>query len=125
MKVIAIPNNKTVLISYDYNLDDVKVGKYVDVFLKGPKPIIVNGVNYGTYDYIKETLEITNIFKKFVECKKRGAYFNSQMKAILSPLQTISRGSVDLDVDIDKIDETLELNNVDKTIRIGDSARLV
>ncbi|MBM6823683.1 hypothetical protein H6A02_01615 [Veillonella magna] len=82
-KVIAIPNPQTILIDFGLN-DGAQRGDTLRVITKGSN-LIINDINYGSYDTIKAVIEITTPFEKFSECK----VFSYTTVNVLSPLQSL------------------------------------
>lgn len=124
MRVIAIPKNDTLLISYN-EFDKIKKGAFISIYIPGPKVIIdKEGNDYGTYDFIKEIVEITKIFPHFVECKKFSRYFDKLNYAI-SPLNSLGKTPINLNVNEEDIDSSIIPSSNDTTIRVGDLARII
>ncbi len=93
-KVIAIPNNKTILIDYGFN-QHAKKGDTLRIITRG-KPLIVNGINYGSYDAVKAIIEVTVPYEKFSECK----IFSYSQVNVLSPLENLVNKTIKKSLEI-------------------------
>lgn len=68
-KVIAIPDDKTLIIDYGRK-DQASKKDIVNVIEKGPE-IIYDNKSYGTFDNIKAELKINEIYNEFSVCSNR------------------------------------------------------
>lgn len=67
-KIIAIENETTVLINYGLN-DGAKEGDVLRIIEPG-EDLIIDGVNYGAYDGIKDIIEVTAPYAQFSVCQR-------------------------------------------------------
>ena len=67
-KVLEIVDNKTLLIDYGFN-NRAAAGDVLRIIEKG-EPVIIDGVNYGTLDMVKDIVEVVVPYDKFSICRK-------------------------------------------------------
>ena len=67
-KIIAIENESTVLIDYGLN-DGSKEGDVLRIIEPG-EDLIIDDVNYGSYDGIKAVIEVTAPYSQFSVCQR-------------------------------------------------------
>ncbi len=67
-KIIEIVNNTTVLIDYGFD-EGAKSGDTLRIIKEG-EPVIIDGVNYGALDIVKDIIEVEVPYEKFSICKK-------------------------------------------------------
>lgn len=88
-KVIKIIDEYSIVINGGVN-EDLSIGEEVEIFVKGEEikdPFNDNRV-LGTLDYIKERLEITEIYREFAVCEKfveKEIYHPSAMERAMQP----------------------------------------
>lgn len=135
-KVIKIIDEYSLVINGGIT-DDISVGDEIEIFLEGDeiKDPFNDDEVLGTLDFIKETLEVTEVYPNFSVCKK----FHIEKIHHPSPLQkALAAGVVGIGSGLSGITETnvtVEKINVakgqitgrktgDNIIRIGDVARI-
>jgi len=95
-RVIKIIDEHSIVINGGLN-EDLSIGDEVEIFVKGEE--IVDPFNdnksLGTLDYIKERVEITEIYREFAVCEKfieKEIYHPSAMERAMQPtFQAISK----------------------------------
>ena len=130
-KVIKIIDEYSLVINGGL-IDDISVGDEIEIYLEGDEikdPFDDNKV-LGTLDFIKETLEVTEVYSKFAVCKK----IKTEKIDHPSPLQkaaasfSVLGGITETKTTIEKInidkDEMSGRKIGDEIIRIGDLARV-
>lgn len=134
-KVIKIIDEYSIVINGGIE-EDVSKGDKIEVYLEGDD--IFNpdtNEKLGTLDYIKETLQVTEVYRKFSVCEKiikkevfQPSAFATAMRSFAASTtnqlagtkQTeISRGKINIDSE-----QITGRKTGDKTIRIGDIARI-
>ena len=115
-KVIAIPDNKTVLINYGFNQHAEK-GETLRIITKG-KPLIIDNIDYGTYDTVKAIIEITTPYEKFSECK----VFSYSQVNVLSPLENLVNKTIkrSLEIPIQHTDNNIIAPPPVTPVQVGD-----
>jgi len=84
-KVIEIINNRALLIDYGTN-DGAHHGDTLRIIDKG-EPIIIDGIDYGTFDAIKDIVEVDIPYPKFSLCRK----VLYKKENLLNPLASFER----------------------------------
>lgn len=130
-KVIAIPDSTRIIINAgkddNFHYDEfVKPGKKIEVIipvleLKDPD----TGANIGTYNHIKEKLEITEVYDNFSVARKvKRETGTSFSRAIASPMlkekEWVEYQSLNV-----KDEDVLGLELEEKEIKIGDLIQFV
>lgn len=119
-KIIAIQNESTVLIDYGLN-DGAKEGDVLRIIEPG-EDLIIDGVNYGSYDGIKAVIEVTAPYPKFSTCQ-RIVRRTSTLFSPVSVLQKTIARTVPLNVSKDDISTNLSAPVI-TPIKIGDTVLL-
>jgi hypothetical protein len=111
---------------------DISIGDEIEIFLEGDNvtdPFNENTI-LGTLDFIKDTLEVTEVYSEFAVCKKivtEKVYHPSAMQRAFNSYSGLS-GTTETKTSVVKInvnkDEATGRKTGDETIRIGDIARL-
>lgn len=128
-KVIKIIDEYSIVINGGLN-EDVTIEEEVEIFIKGDS-IEYDGEVLGTLDFIKERLEVTEVYLNFSVCKKivkEKVYQPSGLERALASynlfggntVTKISEGKIKV-----KQEEITGRKTGDETIRLGDSARIV
>ncbi len=121
-KIIMIPNEFTVIASYK-NKIELDIGDKVNVYITAAEIIDPETEQIlGTYDLVKETLEIVELYEEYFICQKTSG--NLDFDFLLSPLLSdagLEKKAQILNVDAD---QNLNLHTCDKTIKIGDLVKL-
>lgn len=140
-RVIKIIDEYSLVINGGLS-DDISLGDEIEIYLEGD--VITDPFNeyeeLGTLDYVKEKLEVTEVYSKFSVCKKfkqEKIYQPSSLQKALSSaalnLSSISSisslaGSTETKITVEKInvDQTKMSGRKtgDNIIGIGDLARL-
>jgi hypothetical protein len=66
-KIIEVIDNMTLLINYGFN-DGAKKGDTLRIIDKGA-PLIIDGIDYGTFDAVKDIVEVEIPYEKFSLCR--------------------------------------------------------
>lgn len=122
-KIVKILSDETVIINAGEK-DSIKRGDTFEIF--GPGMEIKDddtGESLGTIDNIKETVSVLKVFDKMCECSHI-----SETASILDVINSTGRlynkSKYKKILNVDK-EQLLNDDNLDKTIRKGDSARLI
>lgn len=135
-KVIKIIDQYSIVINGGLN-DDVSIGDKIEIYLEGDEitdPFNNNEV-LGTLDFIKDTLEVTEVYSKFSVCKKitikkihhPSAFQQALSQNVLSSLSGFA-GTTETKILEEKL--TIEESEVsgrktgEKVLKIGDIARI-
>ncbi|MBF0714540.1 hypothetical protein HZY83_07605 [Gemella sp. GH3] len=136
-EVIEIIDEKRIIISIGED-DGLKKGDKILIYVLGPE-IIKDDISYGTLDKNKETVEVVETYPKMSICSKITVKIekpSSNLSILTETLreQLINNNLIDIehrvveDLDIEEnyfSDELAEfLDTYDKTINIGDKARV-
>lgn len=135
-KVIKIIDEYSLVINGGIT-DDVSVGDEIEIFLEGDEITdpFKEGEVLGTLDYIKETLEVTEVYGSFAVCKKfhtetihhPSAFQRAMNMSSISSLSAMA-GTTETRVTVEKINvakgEITGRKTGDDIIRIGDLARI-
>ena len=119
-KIIAIENENTVLINYGLN-DGAKEGDVLRIIEPG-EDLIIDGVNYGSYDGIKAVIEVTAPYARFSVCQ-RIVRRTSTLFSPVSVLQKTIARTVPLNVNKDDISTNLSAPVI-TPIKIDDTVLL-
>ncbi|MGG0277297.1 hypothetical protein [Bacillus rhizoplanae] len=138
-KVIKIIDEYSLVINGGFN-DDISTGDSIEIYLEGNE--IVDPFNenkiLGTLDFIKDTLEVTEVYSEFAVCKKivtekiyhPSAFQKTLSQAVVSGLSgiagiagTTETKTREAKINIDESEITGRRTG-DKVIRIGDIARI-
>ncbi|NLJ70968.1 MAG: hypothetical protein GX328_05850 [Clostridiaceae bacterium] len=120
-KVIEIMNEKEILINYGY-VDGAQKGDKVAIYIIGePVTDPESGNSLGTFDAIKDELEIVSALEKFSVCRKYRSVspLIKSFSAIMNPLTATKTESIPLDVNKEqisgrewKVEPTINLNDL-------------
>lgn len=125
-KVIAIPNDKTLIIDYGRK-DQASKKDIVNVIEKGPE-IIYDNKSYGTFDNIKAELKINEIYNEFSVCSNR---YTTSVNASLKNFTDVAQNMGSL---MRTVDEKLNVNEEeiknlekpkDSPISLGDMVEII
>jgi hypothetical protein len=133
-KVIKIIDDYSLVINGGLN-NDISKGDEVEIFLEGDEIIdpFMDGKVLGTLDYIKDILEVTEVYTNFAVCEKivtekiytpsplQKAFFSSGIPSALNGTTQTKRTLVKINV---VEEEKTGRKKGDKIIRIGDLARI-
>ncbi|WP_066300235.1 hypothetical protein [Bacillus sp. FJAT-29937] len=132
-KVIKIIDEYSLVINGGIN-DDISLGDNIEIFLEGDE--IIDPFNedekLGTLDFIKEKLEVTEIYSNFAVCKKiitEKIFHPSAMQRAFSSIATNGLGgttetrTIVEKINVDKSEITGRKTG-EKVIKIGDLARI-
>lgn len=129
-KVIKILSKYSILIDYGYK-QGAKKGKTIRVVKTGDE-IIYNDTKYGTYDFVKEELQIVNVFENFSECRKfilKPSPFTRDLTSMANSIASIissSKQETELNVNEKEISPLIEnFNEIDETIYLGDTVKII
>lgn len=131
-KVIKIIDEFSLVINSGLK-DGISVGDSIEIFLEGDE--IVDPFNedrvLGTLDFIKDTLEVTEVYTEFAVCKKivtEEVNTPSPLQKVISQSMVGIAGTKETKVTVKKINinasEITGRKTGDKVIRIGDIARI-
>lgn len=131
-KVIKIIDEYSLVINGGLN-DDISLGDKIEIYLEGEEikdPFNEDKI-LGTLDYIKETLEITEVYLSFAVCKKlvtEKIYHPSAMERAFTPALSSLSGKTETKTTVAKIEVDEEQmtgrKTGESTIRIGDLVRV-
>lgn len=125
-KVIAIPDDKTLIIDYGRK-DQASKKDIVNVIEKGPE-IIYENKSYGSLDNIKAELKINEIYNEFSVCSNR---YTTSVNASLKYITEVSQNMGSL---MRTVDEKLNVNEEeiknlekpkDSPISLGDMVEII
>ncbi len=123
-KIVAIPNTKTVLVTFDPFLN---IGDKLEIYATGPKIIDPETKDIlGTYDIIKDLIEVTAKYDRFYECQKIKMIDSGFMP--ISPLHELTQKKISAEMNLDHKDIDKELDNkrerlLKEPIKVGDLVR--
>lgn len=118
-KVIEVVNNTTLLINYGF-ADNAHKGDSFRIIEKGD-PVVVDGVDYGTLDMVKDVVEVIVPYEKFSICRK---VLYKTVNA-LNPLEALQRTMTQLrPLTVDPKDVTNRVIPIPSPIKKGDIAIL-
>lgn len=125
-KVIAIPDDKTLIIDYGRK-DQASKKDIVNVIEKGPE-IIYDNKSYGTFDNIKAELKINEIYNEFSVCSNRyTTSVNASLKYFTDVAQNMGNLMKTVDVKLNVNEE--EIKNLEKPkdspISLGDMVEII
>ena len=103
-KIIAIENESTVLIDYGLN-DGSKEGDVLRIIEPG-EDLIIDDVNYGSYDGIKAVIEVTAPYSRFSVCQRIVRSTTNLFSPVSALQKTIAR-TIPLNVNKDDISKNL------------------
>lgn len=127
-KIISIPSETTLLIKGGTD-EGINKGDEFRIISRGLEIIDPDtGDSLGTYDHIKATLEVTQVYPKFSELKhvvrKRPSVYSTIINSALSSTTTTTTAIQDLNVETSsEFDDLSPLDFSDNTIRVGDIAQ--
>ena len=119
-KIIAIENESTVLINYGLN-DGAREGDSLRIIEPG-QDLIIDGINYGSYDGIKAFIEVIVPYENFSVCQ----HLVRKTSPLFSPITAIQKTiahSTQLNVNSQDISSTISAPKI-TPIKIGDSVIL-
>ena len=119
-KIIAIENESTVLIDYGLN-DGSKEGDVLRIIEPG-EDLIIDDVNYGSYDGIKAVIEVTAPYSQFSVCQRIVRSTTNLFSPVSALLKTIAR-TIPLNVNKEDISKNLSAPKI-TPIKIGDTVLL-
>ena len=119
-KIIAIENESTVLIDYGLN-DGSKEGDVLRIIEPG-EDLIIDDVNYGSYDGIKAVIEVTAPYSRFSVCQRIVRSTTNLFSPVSALQKTIAR-TIPLNVNKDDISKNLFAPKI-TPIKIGDTVLL-
>lgn len=107
-KVTGIIDSKTLLINKGFLNSELKKGETLKIFEPGPEitDVETNEV-LGRYDFVKDRVEIVEMFEKYSICKKK-VKESSGISNALTPLlmsSTYYYGEMDIDSDDSRMGE--------------------
>lgn len=125
-KVIAIPDDKTLIIDYGRK-DQASKKDIVNVIEKGPE-IIYDNKSYGTFDNIKAELKINEIYNEFSVCSNRyTTSVNASLKYFTDVAQNMGSLMRTVDAKLNVNEE--EIKNLEKPkdspISLGDMVEII
>ncbi|HDR7051704.1 hypothetical protein K8Z37_12235 [Bacillus thuringiensis] len=116
--------------------DGISIGDSIEIFLEGDEIVdpFNEGKVLGTLDFIKDTLEVTEVYSEFAVCKKiitNEVHIPSPLqKALSHSMSGLSgiTGTTETRITVKKIkideSEITGRRKGDRVIRIGDIARI-
>lgn len=119
-KIIAIENESTVLIDYGLN-DGSKEGDVLRIIEPG-EDLIIDDVNYGSYDGIKAVIEVTAPYSQFSVCQRIVRSTTNLFSPVSALQKTIAR-TIPLNVNKNDISKNLSAPKI-TPIKIGDTVLL-
>lgn len=134
-RVIKIIDEYSIVINGGLD-DSISKGDEIDIFMEGD--VLIDPFNdnreLGTLDFIKDTLEVVEVYRNFSVCQKfeeKEIYTPSAMERALEPTLRLT-GQFKGSTQIKKIRKTIEIDEEEKsgrvkgdsTIKIGDLARI-
>lgn len=133
-KVIKIIDDYSLVINGGLT-DDVSLGDEIEIFLEGDEVVdpFNNEKPLGTLDFIKENLEVTEIYPHFAVCKKITKKEIHQPSAMQRAFQAAAyMGGAGGVTETEVVEEKINIREEDKTgrrtgdkvIKIGDIARI-
>ncbi|MCU5547625.1 hypothetical protein OCB13_09540 [Bacillus cereus] len=135
-KVIKIIDEYSIVISGGL-YEDVSIGDSIEIYLEGDEIIdpFNDNKTLGTLDFIKDTLEVTELYPKFAVCKKivtetihHPSPLHKTISQTLIPGLSGITGTTETSTRIEKIAiderEITGRRTGEKIIRIGDIARI-
>ncbi|MCU4958658.1 hypothetical protein OB990_20905 [Bacillus cereus] len=134
-KVIKIIDEYSLVINSGLK-DGISIGDSIEIFLEGDEIVdpFNEGKVLGTLDFIKDTLEVTEVYSEFAVCEKRvtkEVHIPSPLqKAISHSMSGLSgiTGTTETRITVKKINidesEITGRRKGNKVIRIGDIARI-
>lgn len=126
IKVAMIPDATRIVINCgSEDTDSVYVGREIEVYLPGQEIIDPDSKEViGTYDLVKDRLEITSVYATYSVARKIKEEKRSLVSIISSPMLAektyVSYDSIDVDNE-----DNLNLKIENKTIKVGDFVKLV
>jgi len=135
-RVIKVIDEYSIVINGGLK-DDVSIGDKIEIYLEGE--VITDPFNndeeLGTLDFPKDTLEATEVYSNFSVCKKivtREIHHPSALQRAINPSIIAGLSGFAGTTEIKKIEEKLNVDEseitgrttTDKTIKIGDMARI-
>ncbi|MDQ0233026.1 hypothetical protein [Metabacillus malikii] len=138
-RVIKIIDEYSLVINGGLS-DDISMGDEIEIFLEGEKILdpFNDNINLGTLDFIKDRLEVTEVYPKFSVCKKIATEKINKPSALqkalsVSAVSAISGipslyGTTETRTTVQKIN--IDKNEItgrttgEKIIKIGDIARI-
>jgi hypothetical protein len=131
-KVIKVIDEYSLVINGGLN-DDISLEDSIEIYLQGDEvvdPFKENKV-LGTLDFIKDTLEVTEVYSDFAVCKKivkEKVYRSSAFQKAFSSAGGVLGGTTETTTRVEKINvaksEITGRKTGDNVIRIGDVARI-
>ena len=123
-KILKIIDDYNILVSLGSN-DGVTNESIFEIYAIGPEIKDLDGISYGTFDYIKATIVPKVIYPKMTLCRNK----ETVTKIIRSPIfNTFSETQVEEDIplpiDGKSIDTDIRLSEF-STIKLDDFVRLV
>lgn len=134
-KVIKIIDEYSLVINSGLR-DGISIGDSIEIFLEGDEIVdpFNEGKVLGTLDFIKDTLEVTEVYSEFAVCKKietKDVHVPSPLqKALSHSMSGLSgiTGTTETRIIVKKIkideNEITGRRKGDRVIRIGDIARI-
>jgi len=117
MKVIEIINSGNIII--DYGLEDgAKEGDLLRIYAVGEPVIAPDGTNLGTFDQVKDTVEVVVPYNEFSLCQKA----RKITAPVLNPLsEFLSKSAVRPPMNIDPTTASHRKIPAASVIEVGDS----
>ena len=112
-KIIRILDENSILINAGKS--DVKLGDIVNVYSIGEQIQDIDGKDLGKFEYIKDTLSVTQVGDKFSVCRKEK--YKSPIVEQLATSPLLLNHSIPLKIDTA---EVKPLAGCDVTIHVGD-----
>lgn len=129
-KVIKILSKSSILINYGFK-QGAKKRQRVRIVITGDD-IEFNDYHYGTYDFVKDELEIDKVFENFSECKKfimKPSPFTRDLSSMTNAFSEFlgnSRIESELNVKENEITPLIEkFKEMDETIHLGDTVKII
>lgn len=88
-KVLEIINDSTLLINYGFD-DGARAGDVLRIIEKG-EPVIIDDVDYGTLDMVKDTVEVSIPYKSFSICRKIARKVVNSLNPLMALNKTLSQ----------------------------------
>ena len=125
-KVTTIIDNYTIAINVGEDI--VSVNDKIEIYIPGPQILDVDGKSeLGRYDFVKDTLTVSNVFPKYSICKKpytKKASSLTNLSAMFDTAEYTDYHTIHIDSD-----ETTLVSFFDdkdtESIHIGDCIKLV
>lgn len=116
-KVVHIMDEYTIIINAGQR-DGVTIGTRFQIFDDGYSVLDPDtGENYGSIDYVKETVITDDVREKMCLCHSTTSIFSDALQNSIATLSNAKKLNLD-------ISQQISLD-VEKTIRIGDKVRMI